>query len=235
MTADTHASTFQELWPQGFVEGWVHYGGDFTDVILDKFVAPHSGGDKTVLEIGPGGGLFTAKLGRLFSKVMAIDVVEKSPQFPTGTNITYIKAPDRDFTCHSIPPTSVDFVFSFGVFPHLTRAAQSEYLVSMFRVLKPGGQAVVSFANWKRHPLLMRIQINVFLIDSAEIAHLGGEHVKAVKEPVENSAPWFYNDLDHTKRMVKSAGFIDFTDLIPEFRDTLGGFKRPMSSPMPSS
>lgn len=230
MTADTHAATFQQLWPDGFIEGWQHYGGDFTDTILDKFVAPHAGGDKTVLEIGPGGGLFTAKLGRLFSKVLALDVVDKAPGFPNGTNITYIKAPDRDFNCYSIPPTSVDFIFTFGVFPHLTRAAQAEYLASMFRVLKPGGRVVAGFANWKRHPLLMRIQINVFLIDAAEIAHLGGEHVKAVKEPVEHSAPWFYNDLERTKRMVKSAGFTDFEDLIPEFRDTLAGFKRPVAS-----
>ncbi len=230
MTADTHASTFQEVWPDGFIEGWQHYGGDCTDPILEKFVAPHAGGDKSVLEIGPGGGLWTAKLSRMFAKVTAIDVVDKPDMFPKGSNITYVKAPDRDFSCHSIPPASVDFIFTFGVFPHLSRAAQSEYLSSMFRVLKPGGNVVASFANWKRHQLLMRIQINVFLIDSAEIVHLGGEHVRAAKEPIEHSAPWFYNDLDRTKRMVKSAGFIDFVDLIPEFRDTLAGFRKPPSS-----
>lgn len=210
---DTDADVFDRVWPGGYVEtfeGYVNVGcakyreGHIAAVLGKFFNRQH-----TCLEIGPGGGLWTRKyLIPNFRQVIALDVV--SQKF--GGKLKYIRVPNRDFSCHGVDDGSIDFLFSFGCFCHLSVEAQSEYLRSAYRKMRDGAFGLVMFANFDRHPNWNKM--------SAEErrAHEGNRNPEG--------AVWFYNDLATTRKMIEEAGFRGFYDCMPDFRDTLAAFQK---------
>jgi SAM-dependent methyltransferase len=117
---------------------------------LSKFYNKHH----TCLEIGCGGGFWAKKyLCPNFSRVVGVDLLpsehisilnENSPP----DNFEYIEVGDRDYSCSKINDESIDFVFSFGVFCHMPNSAVSSYLDSIYRKLKFGGQALITFPDF---------------------------------------------------------------------------------------
>jgi cyclopropane fatty-acyl-phospholipid synthase-like methyltransferase len=56
-----------------------------------------------------------------------------------------IKNNGSDFP--GVPPSSVDYIFSFGVFVHLERHLIEAYLASMREILAPGGMVVLQYSD----------------------------------------------------------------------------------------
>jgi len=211
---DTPRATFLKEWPGRYVETWdafrnAGYKETADDVlrVVDKFARP----EMQALEIGIGAGWWTRRLLEKFSHVTGLDLHD-SPPFE-HPKFTYLPVPDRDFTCGPVPDNSIDFVFSFGVFCHLTCEAQTAYLKALHRVLKPSGAGVVLFANGERHP--------EFLFNE----NYANRRVPEVKPG--DSALWFCNNLATTRVMLNQAGLADFVDEMPNFRDTIGSFRKP--------
>jgi predicted SAM-dependent methyltransferase len=152
---------------------------------------------------------------RRCAELIGFDVLEYAPF--CHPNFRYVEVPDRNFECHSVQPNSVDFVFSFGLFCHLSCDAQRAYLKSIHRVLKPNGSAVICFANFQRHPGLK----------SHNLQRCKNVRLEEPKGP-DTDTVWFYNDLEETRNMVAEAGFVDFVDELPAFRDTLASFRKPV-------
>jgi ubiquinone/menaquinone biosynthesis C-methylase UbiE len=98
----------------------------------------------SVLEIGCGIGRQTHALAARFKKVMALDISEKmlsqaKNNLARFDNIEFIHGNGVDI--HQIPSSSVDIVYSFVVFQHITDARITEnYFREASRVLKPGGR-----------------------------------------------------------------------------------------------
>ena len=117
--------------------------------VRDHFVLPYVGPDRTALDIGCGGGRWTRYL--LGCKtVYAVDyyeplVAEFRRTFKRYKHVRAFKNNGDDLP--GIPPGSVDFVFSFGVFGHINQALIEGYLGHIKEVLKPGGDVVIHYSD----------------------------------------------------------------------------------------
>jgi cyclopropane fatty-acyl-phospholipid synthase-like methyltransferase len=140
---------FLKFWgDNGYIETWDGHGYNWSkeiqDLVLNQIGQDK---DKIVLEIGCGGGYWTKFLSENSLKVLAIDLIPK-PLFE-AENMVYFENKNNQFDCKSIEDESVDFVFSFGVFCHLSKNACENYLIDILRVLKKGGKAILMYADEK--------------------------------------------------------------------------------------
>jgi phospholipid N-methyltransferase len=137
------------------------YGLEWGDPEVDEplryvkghFLTPYVTPQTTVLEIGPGGGRWTRYL--LAARIVyAVDyhqelLDELAVNF-RAYNLISIKNSGTDLP--GVPPQSIDFVFSFGVFVHLDLDLIDAYLQSFTSVLKCGANVVLQYAD-KTKPL----------------------------------------------------------------------------------
>lgn len=188
---------FQKLWGDGYLETFCGYSHS-REYIYSNILQPFESKEKVCLEIGCGGGVWTNRyLVPNFKDVISIDVIEKS------ANITnkYFKV--FGYNCAPIEDESIDFVFSFGVFCHLSNSAQKEYFNNIKRVLKKGGEAVVMFANWDKHP-------------SLSLEKNGTQYLEKM-----HGIGWYYSNEETIKEIVG-----EYKDLMPELRDTVIYFQK---------
>lgn len=201
---DTSKNDFIKAWPGGYEENF-KFHPDGTESMVAGAIAKFSNKNHTCIEIGPGRGLWTKKyLAPSFKRVVCIDVIPR-PEALDLDCVEWIEVGDRDFSCSGVESSSIDFAFSFGVFCHLSQSACQAYLHSLFRVLKQGAHALLMFANWKRHP--------GFNQDPSPQRFANERHT--------DGTCWFYCDLDMTRQMTLDAGFSNFVDVYPDFRDTI--------------
>ena len=118
---------------------------------LDREVfAPFLGSCDTIVEIGPGGGRFTAILLPKCRRLVAADT--------SASMLSLVRKRfdgDSRLEClhldgHGLAPiadASVDAVFSFDVFVHLPQWDIFNYLREIRRVLRSGGKAVLHHGN----------------------------------------------------------------------------------------
>ncbi len=116
--------------------------------IRDRWLLPWVDPAKTGLEIGPGGGRWTRyMLG--FRRLYVVDyhaelLAELRKNF-AYSHIIEILNDGTDFP--GVPPSSVDFVFSFGVFVHLDLDIIRAYLDNLRVVIHPQTQVVIQYAD----------------------------------------------------------------------------------------
>jgi ubiquinone/menaquinone biosynthesis C-methylase UbiE len=137
---------FINFWgSNGYYEAFT-YGIGIQEVI-NRTIVPFS--NKTCLEIGCGGGVFTKVLSEQFDVVIGIDVIPIHDGVRYH-NVKYIELDNQDYKCTGIPDNSIDFVFSYGVFCHFSNDAIKEYLQSIYRVMKKGGDCVIMISNFDK-------------------------------------------------------------------------------------
>lgn len=130
-------------------------GEEWSDRDLDRnlfvnYCRPYLSTHSRVLEIGQGGGKFTRLIAPEVAHVVCFDVaremLERSRRDLQGlTNVSYVLGDGRGLA--PLTTGSIDFAFSYDVFVHLDQEDIFLYLQDLRRVLRPGGRAVVSFAN----------------------------------------------------------------------------------------
>lgn len=110
--------------------------------------------DKKILEIGHGGCRILAAASKYFSKAIGVDVhaensfVEVELQSRGLKNITLIKG---DGSHIPLSDSSVHVVYSFIVLQHVGKIEIfRKYLRETYRVLKPGGVAILYFGRYSR-------------------------------------------------------------------------------------
>jgi ubiquinone/menaquinone biosynthesis C-methylase UbiE len=116
------------------------------DEVLLRYVMP----GKTVLEIGPGGGRWTEVLQRISERLIVVDLTEQAiavckRRFAGCKNIEYFV--NDGTSLEFLPDNSVDHVWSFDVFVHISPRDIDAYLGQMARVLRPGGAGVIHHAR----------------------------------------------------------------------------------------
>lgn len=125
--------------------------------VVDRYISPYVESDSTVLEIGAGGGRWT----RCFLKCRKVIVAEINPEFFDYLSEWFPHAPLEFYRSEGnelsgIEDATVDFVFSFGCLVHVDPEDIRAYLSEIARVLKPGGTAVLQYAD-KEKPAGARI------------------------------------------------------------------------------
>lgn len=141
---------FQKAWgPDGYFEDFSYGVG--IDKVTARALFPFVNENKTALEIGSGGGSFTRRMYGLFGRLIAIDVIPRPASF-TGVEpyFSYIELADQCFQCSGVAGQSIDFIFSYNVFCHLSDVALDEYFTDIARVARPGADFVFMLSNYEK-------------------------------------------------------------------------------------
>lgn len=188
---------FQTFWGEdGYIENFSYGVG--IETVCNVCLYPFIKGN--VLEIGSGGGTFTK---RIKANLTAIDVIKK-PKLFDSLGLNYIELGDRDYKCTGVESGSIDFAFSYGVFCHLPNHALIEYLQSVNRVLKTGGDFVFMLSEYSRYkPYSMKFKF--------------GEMT---------SRGHYYQNLKTVRLIVGEGWKIVNVDMIPEHRERMIHIKK---------
>lgn len=156
LTTDLHLRMLAEAHRSGKVTGDRVYGMTWGDpdvvpmlrYVRDRFLLPFAGPDKTVVEIGPGGGRWSKYLQDavlLYAVDYHQELLDEFARSYSKSNIRPIRNNGSDLP--GVPDGSVDLVWSFGVFVHLELDTIDGYLREIRRVLKPEGFAVLQYSD----------------------------------------------------------------------------------------
>jgi SAM-dependent methyltransferase len=132
---------FQNFWGEdGYYEefSW----GIGIDRVCEAALYPFLSKSKKVMEIGSGGGTFTDRIVNNVLHTTAIDVIRMPKRFREYRDFTYVELANEDYSCTGVEDDTFDFVFTYNVFCHLSNSSLKEYLKSVHRVLKRGGDFV---------------------------------------------------------------------------------------------
>jgi SAM-dependent methyltransferase len=118
--------------------------------VVKRYLRPYVTKDGTVLEIGPGGGRWT----QFLMDAREVVLVELNSEFfpylqeRFGNRNTKLRPYQTSgFELEGIESGSIDFVFSFGTFVHISPDGIDQYLGEIRRVLRPGGTATIQYAD----------------------------------------------------------------------------------------
>jgi SAM-dependent methyltransferase len=202
--ADLSKAFFQKAWGEGYYEHFSYGVG--IDNVFEKCVVPFCSQDKTALEIGPGLGSFTEMMWYKFEHFTAIDVIKMPSVFNNYIDsFTYHELTNQSFDCGPVKTHSIDFCFSYNVFCHFSNAAIREYLKSVYKVLKTGGDFVFMISNYEN--VKKHVTGNYSLGDFLPMGH-------------------FYQDLRTLDLVVGPEWKIVNRNMIPEHRDILIHLKK---------
>jgi SAM-dependent methyltransferase len=118
--------------------------------LIDDVLARWIPADTAALEIGPGAGRWSQALAERASRLVLVDVSERPlelcrERFKGDKRILYILSSGSDLP--GVDNGSIDAVWSFDVFVHVSPCDQAAYLGEIARVLAPGGTAVVHHSD----------------------------------------------------------------------------------------
>ena len=213
---------------QDFINAWgkTGYTGDFSgyqgehksQVISE--LSKYYNSNHTCLEVGCGAGLWTSEfLSPNFKKVIALDILPKNEVALSKrnlSNVNYIELANKDYNCTGVEDSSVDFVFSFGVFCHLPNSAVETYINSIYNKLKPGGKALIMLADFFRH-----FKYSARHFDKEESLMLDYELQNKYRE-FDTFGGWFWNDFETISKILRNTKFNFYADVSPDrFRDCL--------------
>lgn len=184
-------SYFINAWPGGY-HSYTFEGRGYDEAsIVHACIEPFKDKSKNAVEIGPGRGFWSRHLLYRFNEVLLTDVIPfrevRNPLFKLK-NYRWIEVGDKEYSMSSIDTDSVEFVFSFDVFCHFGLNARKEYLKAIKRILKPGGDAVVMFANWDKDVGRNKAEFN------------GKDYLHSPH------GDWYYDDPKITKDSIEESG-----------------------------
>ena len=111
-----------------------------TATALRQPLAPYLRPEMTVLDFGCGPGFLAKAVSACVSRVIATDVsrgvIACAQQINAADNLRYVVNGLSDL--ENVDTSSIDFVYSFAVFQHLTKDQSLAFFQEFARVLKPG-------------------------------------------------------------------------------------------------
>jgi SAM-dependent methyltransferase len=125
-------------------------GAAFSERIVTEVAAPYLGPQVDVLELGCGGGKFSAHLRPRTRTLLCADIsadmlARTRKHVGEGEDVDYLKLNGRDFA--GVADASVDFIFSYDVLLHLQPQNVFSYLLAARRILRPGGVFLIHAIN----------------------------------------------------------------------------------------
>lgn len=218
--------SFRSLWQGGFRNEIVNSDKRNLGKVYEYCIKGNVGG-KVVLEIGCGGGSWT-KLMLSAQKIYALDALsEKHNRFweyvglENKPKIDYICV--RDLSMREVPESSVDFVFSYDVFCHLSWSSTKEYMRNMLSRLKPGADCFIMVADfWK------------FVDSGSSPAHIKAPIYASLAQEIQDfdgppfPGRWYWWGLDRFIELLQSLGYVILSkDINIDLRDPIVHFRSP--------
>jgi SAM-dependent methyltransferase len=125
-------------------------GAEFAERIVADIAAPYLGPDTDVLELGCGGGKFSAHLRPRSRHLTCADIsadmlARTKAHVGEGSDVSYLQLNGRDFG--GVPDASVDLIYSYDVLLHLQPQNVFSYLLDARRILRPGGIFMIHAIN----------------------------------------------------------------------------------------
>lgn len=185
--------------------------------------------DKTALEIGHGGGRILAAASGHFKNVIGVDIHEHNQKVEDElkkrgvSNFHLIKTNGNEIP---LEDASVDLVYSFIVLQHVERIEIFEkYLKEAYRVLKPGGIAVIYFGRKKLLSVNRSLKI-LYLIDRVSEQFIMPKGFREL--PAKVNVTNLIVTLSYAKALAKKIGFEILDDLVsykegPDGKKKIGG------------
>lgn len=225
-------NSFQNIWHGGYRTGYSHKRNQYgLENYLKNIVGPHH----TVFEIGCGGGQWTKLLSSMANKVVCNDArsSESNGLFPylyshnVGKNVSFFQA--TNFDLDYIDDNSLDIVFSYDVFCHISLSGQKEYIKNLFPKCKSGCLLIIMFADANKYATS----------EPENIASAFGEEArtdlkKAIQKSVDdcdgisNEGRWYFVGIDNFVRLCKEYNYtILDTDLNIDKTNPITLFKKP--------
>lgn len=214
-------------------------------VLIAPFVKPGT----VALEIGPGRGAWSkAILSCRPRHLHVVDVFSAEHNgfweyVATKDGVTYHQV--SDCSLDAVADSSVDFVFSFGCFCHLSPEIQKAYFETFARLMRPGAMGAVMYGDYDKFNQAMRSADRLSLRNAfsntralpMRIAfdiwnRLLGLVKRWEMEPDKDLSPepgrWFHVGREQMRAMVEGAGLeviADDVDVVP--RDPIVQFRKP--------
>ena len=118
--------------------------------LIDEVMLKYIKSEKTILEIGPGGGRWTEALLQIAKHLVLVDLSDRcievcKQRFANCRNISYFVNNGTDLSF--ISDDSVDFIWSFDVFVHINLKDIDHYLQQFSRILRSGGCGIIHHAK----------------------------------------------------------------------------------------
>ncbi len=157
-------ASFQQYWHGGTSRakmGWkesirVSIFQDL-EAIYKTCISPYIASYVTVLEIGADGGFWTQRMLNA-DRVFCFDVLsfehtgffkriapEITDSMPIKDNITYFQV--KDFECKELDDYSIDYLFSYDTFCHISYSGAEAYLKNLYPKLKYGSNCFIMIAD----------------------------------------------------------------------------------------
>lgn len=195
MTTDYDKSFFIQSWGKdGYYENFSYGVG--IEKVCEVCLYPFVNSTVRVLEIGSGGGVFSQRIWPKAGSLTCIDVIPRPDHFMPS--IGYIELDNQDFNCTGVPDASIDFCFAYNVFCHLSNDSIRQYLESVNRVLRPGGDFVFMLSSYgKGLPLGVLLPMGHFTQDERTLPLVMGEGWEVVSE---NMIPQHRDIIVHLKK-----------------------------------
>jgi SAM-dependent methyltransferase len=135
---------------------WQQLGEEWTvsaewkQALIDEVMAQYVPPGATVVEIGPGGGRWSEPLQQLAERLVLVDPSERCieicrQRLAYADNVEYHVNDGSSLSF--LADGSVDVVWSFDVFVHVSPVETERYVAEIGRVLRPGGRAVIHHGN----------------------------------------------------------------------------------------
>jgi phospholipid N-methyltransferase len=156
---------FGGLWKGGYFEGdpldpmapsgYGHFGYmSSLHVTYLRCIRPYVSERTRVLEIGPGRGAWTkCFVERRAKEIWALDALSADHNGfweYVGHEPTVHYCQVEDNLCSMIPDGSIDYVFSFGTFCHISPQNIEDYMKSIFAKMRPGAVGFVMIADYEK-------------------------------------------------------------------------------------
>jgi hypothetical protein len=154
-------STFQNLWKGGTTlarQGWdacvkTRAGSVDLNTITERCITPYINKDTMVLEIGCNGGGWTHKFLNA-KEIHGSDLLSAEhtgfwENMPPQPNIFYHRV--SDFLCEEFRDNSIDYVFSYDVFCHISYTGTCAYLKNLYPKLRSGTNCFIMIADPEKY------------------------------------------------------------------------------------
>ena len=124
--------------------------------LVETLIEPNVSRSTTVLEIGPGHGRWSQEIvgrcGRLILVDLSPRCIEHCRDLLAGHSTVHYRVGDGE-SLPDVADGSVDFIWSYDAFVHMSARVIESYFAEIRRVLAPGGRALIHHAG-RRHLFL---------------------------------------------------------------------------------
>lgn len=216
--------SFADSWRGGYCNDIDHDQERNLSEVVKKCIHGNLG-QQTVLEIGPGRGAWTKKI--IAEKPRHIYCLDALSADHNGfwrrageefkPLVDYYQV--SDFECAQLPNESIDFLFSFDAFCHISLTGVRQYLKNLFQKLKPGAEAYVMFADALKYVRHSGWNGWVQPGDGIDVESYDG---------AARAERWYWIGIDRFCQLLKCVGYeVLARDIDVTPRDPICHFRRP--------